>query len=71
MSHNAINLKNDTYYIPFTRKATVQQDIKDVDTKIANYKNLIKDLQIEKKKKLLNYLMKDNKLYIFISIQRI
>lgn len=56
MSHYTIYLKGETYFIPYSRKPGVLKEINDITTKIDNYKNMIKDLEIEKKKKSLDLL---------------
>lgn len=64
MSHYTITLKGETYYIPTTHKTDIQRDIKDIEVKIENYKNLIKDLERDKKIKHLN-LLDDRQLIIY------
>jgi Mg/Co/Ni transporter MgtE len=64
MSHYTISLKNEIYYIPFSRKPNVQKEIKELDTKMENYRNLIKDLELEKKKKTFE-LLDDRQLIIY------
>jgi hypothetical protein len=64
MSYYTITLKGETYYIPTSRKTDIQRDIKDIEVKIENYKNLIKDLERDKKIKQLN-LLDDRQLIIY------
>lgn len=67
MSHYTITLKGETYYIPTSHRTDIQNDIKDIDVKIENYKNLIKDLERDKKIKHLNLL--DNRQLIMYENQ--
>lgn len=64
MSHFSINLKGENYYIPFTRKPTVQTEIKDLDVKINDLKNKIKELETAKKIKTVE-LLDDRQLIIY------
>lgn len=64
MSHYSIMLKGEVYYIPTSRKPEVQRQIKDIDTKIENYKNMIKDLEYERKKKTFE-MLDDRQLIIY------
>lgn len=64
MSHYSINLKGENYYIPVNRKPDVQKAIKDINTKIENHRNLIKELEFEKRKKTFE-LLDDRQLIIY------
>lgn len=66
MSHFTIYLKGETYYIPNTRKTDVQKDIKEIETKIENLKNSIKELELDKKRKTFE-LLDDRQLIIYLN----
>ena len=66
MSHFTIYLKGETYYIPNSRKTDVQREIKEIETKIENHKNSIKELELDKKRKTFE-LLDDRQLIIHLN----
>lgn len=66
MSHFTLYLKGETYYIPNSRKPDIQREIKEIDTKIENLKNSIKELELDKKRKTFE-LLDDRQLIIYLN----
>ena len=70
MADFVICLKNELYSIPKSRKPQVQREINELNQKIDEYKALIKDLEIQKRKKQVELLSERQQIYYKNPINR-
>ena len=70
MSDFVICLKNELFAIPKTKKPQVQTEISNITKKIEEYKALIKDLEIQKRKKQVELLSERQQIYYKNPINR-
>ena len=70
MSDFVICLKNELYSISKSRKPQVQREINELNQKIDEYKALIKDLEIQKRKKQVELLSERQQIYYKNPINR-